>query len=253
MDFQGRWPEEDCYGFNGKPRKGCALSSTFAEFELDRRRPVADQVFQALKEAIVGIELQPGASISESTLGKQFGVSRTPIRAAIAKLADEGLVDVYPQQGSFVTLIDLTEVTDCHFVRKHLELAILREAAAVWSADKSRKARAIIDAHAKLVEGGNTSQFHAQDELFHRTFSEFANRPGVWDSIRVQHARLERFRRLLGSSQRLPQVIAEHTAIVDALDAGDVQLAVTRMEDHLDKVFVLLDGARDRYQQFIAS
>ena len=74
---------------------------------LNRKLPVADQVYEALKKAIVTLQLMPGASISENRICRTFGVSRTPVRSAIARLREEGLIDVYPQQGSFVAPIRL--------------------------------------------------------------------------------------------------------------------------------------------------
>src|SRR5262249_24368279 len=100
---------------------------------LNRKLPVADQVYEALKKAIVTLQLMPGASISENRVCRTFGVSRTPVRSAIALLAEEGLIDVYPQQGSFVAPIRLSLITDSQFFRKALEVAILLEAAGRWT------------------------------------------------------------------------------------------------------------------------
>ena len=94
---------------------------------VDRRKPVADQVYDA-SMLIVTVRLPPGTSISDTDV-QASALSRTPVRSAIVRLAEEGLIHVYPQQGSFVAPIRFDEVRDCHFVRKHLELAILAEAA----------------------------------------------------------------------------------------------------------------------------
>ena len=74
-------------------------------FQLDRKQPVSEQIYEALKHSILTVQLLPGASISENTICRHFGVSRTPVRSAIVRLAEEGLIDVYPQQGSFVAPI----------------------------------------------------------------------------------------------------------------------------------------------------
>src|SRR4051794_21836889 len=63
---------------------------------LNRKLPVADQVYEALKKAIIRLQLMPGASISENRICRTFGVSLTPVRSAIARLSEEGLIDVYP-------------------------------------------------------------------------------------------------------------------------------------------------------------
>src|SRR3954453_21778457 len=98
----------------------------------DRRRQVWDQIYDALKKAIVSLDLPPGASISENRLCRQIGVSRTPVRAAIIRLVEDGLIEVFPQKGSFVAPIKLSAVRNNHFIRKALELAVLRRASEIW-------------------------------------------------------------------------------------------------------------------------
>ncbi len=122
---------------------------------LDRRLPVADQVHEALRAAIVGVHLLPGTPISENSISRQFGVSRTPIRAAIQRLAEEGLIDVYPQQGSFVAPIRLSGIGDAHFVRRALEVAVLRETAEIWTPAMSAAARAVPAKQRLLLEAGD--------------------------------------------------------------------------------------------------
>src|ERR1700759_1444466 len=85
-----------------------------------------DQVYLALREAIVSAELQPGRRLSENELAARLGVSRTPVREALARLRDERLVAIVPQLGSFVTLIDAAAVADAQFVRESLECNAIR-------------------------------------------------------------------------------------------------------------------------------
>jgi GntR family transcriptional regulator, rspAB operon transcriptional repressor len=221
-------------------------------FRLDRRLPVADQVHDVLRAAIVGVHLLPGTSISENSISRQFGVSRTPIRAAIQRLAEEGLIDVYPQQGSFVAPIKLGGIGDAHFVRRALEVAVLRETAEIWSPAMSEAARAVPARQVDLLQAGDLDGFHAADAEFHHLLMSFANRDGVWTTIQTAWTRLSRFMRLLGAPDRLPLVIEEHLAIIDALDAGDAAGAEARLVYHVDRAFVLLDQLPDRYRCYVA-
>src|SRR3954447_18323095 len=85
-----------------------------------------DQVYLALREAIVSAELEPGRRLSENALGDALGVSRTPVREALARLRDERLVAIVPQLGTFVTLLSPQAVADAAFVREALECAAVR-------------------------------------------------------------------------------------------------------------------------------
>ncbi len=219
---------------------------------LERRQPVADQVYQALRNAIVTVRLLPGTSISENRICRHFGVSRTPARAAVLRLAEEGLIDVYPQQGSFVSPIRMGDVEDARFIRRSLEISIMIEAAAVWTPEMSAQSRAIVRSHAQAIEGDDIDAVFREDMRFHRAFSDFAGRGGVWDSILGAMARLSRIVRLFGKPERLPVVLAEHSAILDALDAGDPAAAVGALAYHLDKIFVMLKQVPEQYSPYVA-
>ena len=93
------------------------------------RGSVADAVHEALQRAIVSGELAPGTALSEVELATRFGVSRTPVREAIGRLTEDGLVVVLPQVGTFVGRIRLQDVTDGQFVRETLEAEAVRLAA----------------------------------------------------------------------------------------------------------------------------
>ncbi|RZM05993.1 MAG: GntR family transcriptional regulator, partial [Sphingomonas sp.] len=202
---------------------------------------VADQVHRVLREAIVRVRLMPGTPISENSICRQFAVSRTPVRAAIQRLSEEGLVDVYPQQGSFVAKIRVGGIHDNHFVRRSLEVALLREVAPRWTGAMSGTLREAVDAQRAAVEAADADAFHASDERFHQLFAIHAGRDGVWSAIFAAKSQLTRFIRFSGHAQRLPVVIEEHLAILDALDAGNAAAAEAALVTHLDQVFILFD------------
>ena len=219
--------------------------------EVDRKLPVADQVYEVLREAIVEVQLLPGTSISENRICRHFGVSRTPVRSAIARLGEEGLIDVYPQQGSFVAPIRLAGMYDNQFVRRALEVAVLREAARRWTPAMSVQARTILTAQETAIAAGDSSLFHREDERFHQAFCSFAGREGVWATILAAKSRLGRFVRLFGRPERLPIVVEEHRLILDALDAGDENQAAERLEHHLEMIFVMLAQLREEYRPYV--
>jgi DNA-binding GntR family transcriptional regulator len=220
-------------------------------FQLDRKRPMSEQVYNALRQAIVSGLLLPGTSISENRLGRRFAVSRTPVRAAVQRLAEEGLIDVFPQQGSFVTAIRLSAMWDSHFVRRALEVAVIDEVSRVWSAERSAAARAAIRRQTSMIVAGDDEGFHYEDEQFHKLFTTFINRDGVWDAILAAKSKLTRLHRLFGNAERLPMVIREHTAIVEALDAGDAEGARAALIDHLDMIIPRLEQIPERLLVYV--
>ena len=134
------------------------------EIGIDRRSNVAEQIYTALRDAIVSVRLPPGASISENRICRHAGVSRTPVRAAIIRLVDEELIDVFPQQGSFVAPIKLAKVYEGHFIRKALELAILDARGAASGTRRLR--RRLMPSSAsqqRLVGSEDLAEFYKQE------------------------------------------------------------------------------------------
>jgi GntR family transcriptional regulator, rspAB operon transcriptional repressor len=217
---------------------------------LDRRRPVAEQIYQALRRAIVSLRLPPGTAISENRICRHVGVSRTPVREAIIRLAEDDLIEVFPQQGSFVAPIKLGTIRESHFIRKALELAVLRQAASSWSPALSARAHALLAAQEDALARGEEERFHELDEAFHRNLADSADLAGVWNTIQGAKARVDRVHRLAAVEGRLPVVIQEHRAVIEALDEGRGEEAVVRLEYHLDRILALLDMLVGRNQRY---
>ena len=93
---------------------------------LDRDRQAAPQVFERLRDLIISLALPPGSPLSRAALAAQFGVSSTPIRDALMRLEEEGLVDVFPQYATVVSRVDVRLAQQAHFLRQALELEIVR-------------------------------------------------------------------------------------------------------------------------------
>jgi DNA-binding GntR family transcriptional regulator len=212
---------------------------------LDRRVPMTEQVHGALRAAILSAQLPPGMAISENAICRQFAVSRTPVRAAILRLSEEGLVDVFPQQGSFVSQIRIGGVRDSHFVRRTLELALIRTAAARWTPAASLALRATATAQRDSIARGDTDAFHREDERFHQIIAVEAGHAGVWPTILAAKTQLTRLIRFSGDAQRLPVVVEEHLRIADALEAGAPEAAAAALGAHLDQIFILFEGLPD--------
>ncbi|MFN3823045.1 MAG: GntR family transcriptional regulator [Pseudorhodobacter sp.] len=206
---------------------------------VDRNSSVCDQVHAVLRKAIVEVRLMPNERISENSICKQFSVSRTPVRAAIQRLAEEGLVDVSPQRGSFVAPLRLETLQDSHFVRRSLEVALLRETVAVWTPEMSAEMRDQIAAQERLVAADDPEGFLLEDDRFHRTLAGYSGREGVWSAIQAAKTPLMRFHRYWANRHRLFDVLREHRAVIDALDAGDAAAAEKALALHLDMVFVI--------------
>jgi DNA-binding GntR family transcriptional regulator len=209
--------------------------------DFDRKRQVSDQIYDALKRAIVTLKLPPGTAISENRICRHIGASRTPVREAIIRLVEDELIDVYPQQGSFVAPIRIGKIRESHFVRKCLELGVLRNTTSNWSSQCSAHTDLLLRQQQIAQAANDVDWFNELDEDFHRFFSEVAGLSGVWNTIQGAKARVDRVHRLAAIEGRMPMVIKEHRAVVRALHIGNLATAVETLDEHLDKVMTFLD------------
>lgn len=212
----------------------------------------AEQVYDAVKEAILSGELEPGEAIDKLALCEKLGVSRFPVSAAISRLAFERLVRVEPQHGSFVSAISAGEVREHLFVRRALEGEIAAEAA--MRLDNT----ALADLAANLTEAeeaareGDRASFYIFDIGFHALLTQhlgLSRSEDILDGVR-QH--LERPRRLLMTPPgRMQQTLAEHRAIFAGIDARDPDAARAAMTAHIAAVSHTFEAlAREKPELF---
>lgn len=219
-----------------KPREAPPVEIDFSR-HVDRKLPAADQIYQGLREAIISGNFRPNEAISENRICGMFNVSRSPVRIALTRLAEDKLIDIYPQRGSYVSPIILQKVREGHFARVALELAVLTEAAKFWSEKTSAEAKTAIKQQQQFSKSGDLWNFHTADELFHRNFAVSANLEGLWDTILGVKTHLDRVRHLANPVKgHMDRVIEEHKAVVRQLDAGNVDGAVEAMRQHLDSL-----------------
>ena len=187
-------------------------------------------------------KLPPGSRLSDAALEARIGVGRTPLREALLRLAEDGLVDIYPQSGSFVAPIRLQAVSEGQFVREHLECAVIRELAVRIDDVGCAVLREIIVGQETAFAAADPDRFFALDEALHAEFASLAGRAGVWRVIQQSKTELDRVRVLsLPISEQIPCLIEQHRGIVEALAAHDPGLAEARLRVHLREVFATID------------
>lgn len=211
----------------------------------------SNSVYQELHRDIVSMKLSPGTAISENAISEKMGVSRTPVREAVLRLTKERLVEVVPQSGTFVARIQLSSLIEAFVVRRALEAVTVNAAAVHATPAQVADFRAMIQQQRDIAATDDTEAFHHVDEQFHAAFASVGNYPGIWDLIRQVKVQIDRYRRLtLPQSGRKELIIQEHEAIVDALAAGNPQLAVECMELHLDHLQLDISIFRDMWPDY---
>ena len=213
---------------------------------VDRRLPIVPQIHDVLRDAIVRVAILPGQGISETEMAASFGVSRTPIREALIRLADEGLIDIYPQAGTFVSRIDLAAVREAQFVRQTLETAVAIQAAA--SAAGTSVFGPILERQARAIRDGDFGEFFASDEDLHRKVFELGGHGATWRLVQAAKSHLDRVRQLERPAEAtLLEMLRQHRAIAAAIVAGDADAVAEVVREHASVILAIAPQVAARH------
>ena len=210
-----------------------------------------DYVFDTIRENIISWNIKPGTKISEKEISDALGVSRTPVREAFIKLAKEGIVEVIPQKGTFISYIDLDQVEESRFIRKALEIAVIRLAAKEISEAYLEKLKEILDKQKESVKTKAYEVFYDLDEEFHRQIFLSVNKERTSNIIKLTGTQYKQIRMLSYLEDvNWNKVIVHHENIYEALKAGDAEKAVQHTEEHLDKMLIDLIEIKNSYSHY---
>ncbi|MER8392508.1 GntR family transcriptional regulator [Mesorhizobium sp. M1340] len=213
---------------------------------------VAARTFEVLLDQILTFRLKPHELISEKAMSEALGVSRTPVREALARLAGLGLIDIYPQRGSMVTPLRIADLEKSQFLRESLEIGLVKRAV-----ESPRRAELLAMLKGELAVQetfasiSDDRRFFKSDELFHQHIASHAGFPGIWADISAAKLHMDRFRFL--SFPRLDSmsvVLGQHRRIVEALEQADALAAEEAMRTHLRRIFEVLAIVRERYPHY---
>ncbi|MDH2435411.1 GntR family transcriptional regulator [Pokkaliibacter sp. MBI-7] len=206
------------------------------------RLPKGLQIFQHLRQAIVTLKFKPGQSLSEKEISLQLGVSRQPVREAFIMLSEAGLVDIMPQRGTLVIKISLEAVKTARFIRETLEVAVAKEACGKLNGAFFLRTRALIAQQKMAAEAEDFEEFLSLDEAFHKSIALEIGMQRVWELVESQKAQMDRVRFLsLPGASPMRKLIAQHEAILDALEQGDKLACEEAVKQHLSEVLSVLE------------
>jgi DNA-binding GntR family transcriptional regulator len=206
-----------------------------------------------LRQDIITLRLAPGEKLSENELALRFGTSRAPVREALIRLVEEGLIEVLPQRGSFVTRISLRAMQRARFVREALEVAVVRRAA-----ERGLSALAKKRVHATLAEQkkarGNAERFTLADDAFHRAITDDVGIAQIWAVLEREKSQLDRIRFLsLPAVTPVDALITQHKDIVAAISRREPDAAEEAMRVHLSEVLKIAETLAAEHPDLIVN
>lgn len=213
---------------------------------------LAKQIFNLLCERILLFHLEPYEQISEKNVATELGVSRTPVREAMVRLSELGLVDIFPQRGTVVAPLRIRDLKTSQFVREALEISILKRALAEPDqSDLVQKLRSELTIQKAFVDVGDVKRFYASDENFHAIIASHAGLPSILVEIERAKIHVDRFRHLMLSGiENLETILRQHTAIVDSIENGKFAECEKAMQAHLRRILEFVDESKQRYPKY---
>ena len=202
---------------------------------------LTDRTFLAIREAIMELNFLPGEIIRKHDICNALGVSRSPVSEALAKLRNEGLVEVVPQSGTFVSRFSLQDIKEGAFLREAIELACIEILASNISEQQLIDLNRNLKLQKVLAESDDYQGFYQLDAKMHGMIMDFTGYKNLAKVTKTGWVQVDRARQLLlPVDGRLKKAFQEHRAVIKALEQNDVVLAREKMRTHLNQLILLL-------------
>lgn len=198
---------------------------------------VSDYTYRVLRENILYLNIKPGECISENTITSALSVSRTPVRETFSKLSAEYLIEVYPQRGTYVSLIDPKRLRESFFMRATLEKAIIEKACQDFNEEYLCLVEANLNQQLFWFSKDKLEKALDLDNKMHELIFKGCGMERIWEAINSVSADQYRVRYLkLSKKMRWNETIEEHRQIIEAIKNKDVEKGREIINKHIMKL-----------------
>lgn len=198
-------------------------------------KSLEESVFLALEEEILSGEMKRGEVLTETSLSSRLGVSRTPLRAALHRLSEEGLIEIAPNRSAVVVGIGEEELFDIYKIRMRLEGLASAEAAKRISDDDKIKLRETVELSEFYIGKQDAEKLKELDSQFHNVIYKASGNRLLYKTLSELHRNIKTYRkRSLSVSNRLEKSVSEHREILSAIERGDSEAADKLTYAHIE-------------------
>ncbi len=194
-----------------------------------------EYALRAITENIKSADLEPGQAISENEISAFLGVSRTPVRESIQELHKAALIEIYPQKGSYVSLINSQYVEEAVFLRKVLDIAVIEEACDMATEEDIKILEENVALQEFYLEKDNTEKIFELDNEFHRMIYVAAKKETIHHMSQMIMIHFDRVRTLSMLTVKDKKIVNDHRVMLDAITTKDKEKAKEIVEKHLNR------------------
>ena len=209
--------------------------------------------YNIIKEKILTTEYKPGEKVTEQLISQDINLGRTPVREAFIHLKNDGLITVLPQNGTYISKIDLQSAENARFVREHLEKELVAEAVVHNNELLSHELQRNLNLQRVYNDNHDVFNFLKMDDEFHQTFYKFAKREQIWRWIQNINFHMTRFRylRLTMPNLKWDNIIKQHTKIIELVEASANSTALEKLvAEHLKLMLSKQESVIDVYPNY---
>ncbi len=209
-----------------------------------------DYALRVIKENIENLELKPGSMISEQEIASNLSISRTPVHEALQELAKTRIVEILPQRGSLVSLIDMKLVDEACFIRANIESAVTEEVCEKAGPKDIDALEENIVLQEFYFKKQNYDKFMEFDNAFHRAMYQISDKMLCYYTVQLMNIHHNRFRTLSLQSSNANRIIKEHRSILEAIRKKDVKKTREEFLHHINRTHIDVAEVQAKYPSY---
>ena len=211
-----------------------------------------DYALRTIRENIINLELKPGSMISEQDIANDLNLSRTPVHEALQELSSTKIIEILPQRGSVVSLIDMNLVDEAIFMRSTLESAITKLACEKASEEDLMELEENVNLQEFYLTKDNVDKIFELDNDFHKKMYQIANMMQCYYMVRLMNIHHDRIRGMHLHVSNPSTVVEEHKQILEAFKNKNSDIAKDLVIKHLSRLHNQVSDIRKKFGEFFA-
>lgn len=229
---------------------GKNTTENFIILDKEKKESIGNYAVRNIEYNIINMHLAPGDFISEKKISDVLKISRTPIRESFSKLEKAHLMEIYPQKGTMVSLIDIEIIEETRFLRSVLEKEIIKIACENHSEKDIKLLNENLNAYKKIIKTDKIYEMLKKDDEFHNILFKIANKEFTYDFLKdaMQHFNRARIFHLKEMDRK--RTLLEHAEIIKAIKNSDTKKSSEIMDMHLTHVREDLKYLKEKYPKY---
>lgn len=220
--------------------------------EKDPKESNHDYAYRVIRDNIISLDIKPGAMISEQDLATELHLSRTPVHEALHEISKTKIIEILPQKGVMVSLIDMTLVDESVFVRSTIESAVTEEACLKALDSDLEMLEENVGLQSFYLEKNNLEKITELDNAFHKMMYKMTNKMQSYYMVKTINIHYDRFRELRIHTSDPAKVVDDHIKIYNAIKEKNSSQARELILSHLNRSYIDEEAIRNKYPDFFA-